>query len=63
MLYVFVGRWMISVYCTHGCEWIGGMYISFMFIFIMCYSIKGETISNTVVGKRLGLSLSVAEGE
>ena len=34
---------MISVYCTHGCEWIGGMDSSFMLIF-MCYSIKGEAI-------------------
>ena len=60
MLYVFVGRWMISVYYTHGCEWMGCTYISFMFIY-MCYSIKGEAISNTVVGNILGLS--VAEGE
>ena len=35
------------------------MYISFVFMF-MCSSIKGEAISNTVVGNILGL---VAEGE
>ena len=51
---------MISVYYTHGCEWMGCTYISFMVIF-MCYSIKGEAISNTVVGNILGLS--VIEGE
>ena len=51
---------MISVYYTHSCEWIGCMYISFMFIFI-CYSIKGEAISNTVVVNILGLSVAEVE--
>ena len=60
MLYVFEVWWMICVYCSHGCEWMGCMYISFMFIF-MCGWIKEEVISNTAVGNILGLS--VAEGE
>ena len=50
----------VGVGVVVGGEWMGCMYISFMIIF-MCYSIKEEVISNTAVGKILGIS--VPEGE